>query len=236
MAPATPHITAELWQRRRLAGPVADRCEHIHRAHGPSPIRRCWSPTSMTMIVQVNGKVRDRIEVDPAITEDDGRRRGAGVAEDRRAARRSRAPEGHRPAAEAREHRGLTSGAIESGRSVVPCRTPSPSRIEIARPARTERSRSSTGDDHETITLGPSSTTTPASFAVGPAGAGRVEPATTSRSLGPTTRDLVTAIQAVWLAGGVLVMLPLPMRMGSLDQFIRQTRDRIALRRRVDSS
>ncbi|MFN8050578.1 MAG: fatty acyl-AMP ligase [Acidimicrobiales bacterium] len=45
--------------------------------------------------------------------------------------------------------------------------------------------------------------------------------------MGPTTRDLVTAIQAVWLAGGVLVMLPLPMRMGSLDQFIEQTRDRI---------
>ncbi|HNI35223.1 MAG TPA: fatty acyl-AMP ligase [Microthrixaceae bacterium] len=45
--------------------------------------------------------------------------------------------------------------------------------------------------------------------------------------MGPTTRDLVTTIQAVWLAGGVLVMLPLPMRMGSLEQFIEQTRDRI---------
>jgi len=45
--------------------------------------------------------------------------------------------------------------------------------------------------------------------------------------MGPTTRSLVTTIQAVWLAGGVLVMLPLPMRMGSLDQFIEQTRDRI---------
>ena len=45
--------------------------------------------------------------------------------------------------------------------------------------------------------------------------------------MGPTTRTLVTTIQAVWLAGGVLVMLPLPMRMGSLDQFIEQTRDRI---------
>ncbi|HQF93466.1 MAG TPA: fatty acyl-AMP ligase [Microthrixaceae bacterium] len=45
--------------------------------------------------------------------------------------------------------------------------------------------------------------------------------------MGPTTRTLVTTIQAVWLAGGVLVMLPLPMRMGSIDQFIEQTRDRI---------
>lgn len=49
--------------------------------------------------------------------------------------------------------------------------------------------------------------------------------------MGPTTRSLVTAIQAVWLAGGVLVMLPLPMRMGSLDQFIAQTRDRIRFSR-----
>ncbi|MEZ5320670.1 MAG: fatty acyl-AMP ligase [Microthrixaceae bacterium] len=45
--------------------------------------------------------------------------------------------------------------------------------------------------------------------------------------MGPTTRDLVTAIQAVWLCGGVLVMLPLPMRMASLDAFVAQTRARI---------
>lgn len=46
--------------------------------------------------------------------------------------------------------------------------------------------------------------------------------------MGPTTRSLVTTIQATWLAGGVLVMLPLPMRMGSIDQFVDQTRQRIA--------
>lgn len=45
--------------------------------------------------------------------------------------------------------------------------------------------------------------------------------------MGPTTRDLIVTIQAVWLVGGVLVMLPLPMRMGSLEGFIAQTRDRI---------
>ncbi|MFP5579661.1 MAG: AMP-binding protein [Acidimicrobiia bacterium] len=45
--------------------------------------------------------------------------------------------------------------------------------------------------------------------------------------LGPTTRALVTAIQAVWLAGATLVVLPLPMRMGSLDEFVAQTRKRI---------
>jgi len=45
--------------------------------------------------------------------------------------------------------------------------------------------------------------------------------------LGPTTRSLVTAIEATWLCGACLVMLPLPMRMGSIEAFIDQTRDRV---------
>ncbi len=45
--------------------------------------------------------------------------------------------------------------------------------------------------------------------------------------LGPTTRNLITAIQAVWITGATLVTMPLPMRMGALDQFIEQTRNRI---------
>ena len=45
--------------------------------------------------------------------------------------------------------------------------------------------------------------------------------------LGPTTRPLVTCIQAVWLTGATLVMLPLPMRLGSIEEFVAQTRCRI---------
>ncbi len=45
--------------------------------------------------------------------------------------------------------------------------------------------------------------------------------------LGPTSRPLVTAIQACWLAGAASMVLPLPMRMGSLEEFIEQTRGRI---------
>ena len=45
--------------------------------------------------------------------------------------------------------------------------------------------------------------------------------------LGPTTRPLVTAIQATWLCGAATVMLPLPMRLGSIDEFVAQTRARI---------
>jgi fatty-acyl-CoA synthase len=46
--------------------------------------------------------------------------------------------------------------------------------------------------------------------------------------LGPTTRALVTTIQATFLAGGTVVALPLPMRLGSLEEFVEQTQRRIA--------
>ena len=46
--------------------------------------------------------------------------------------------------------------------------------------------------------------------------------------LGPTTRNLVTAIQAGWLCGAAVVVLPLPMRLGSLDEFVASTRARMA--------
>jgi fatty-acyl-CoA synthase len=45
--------------------------------------------------------------------------------------------------------------------------------------------------------------------------------------LGPTSRQLMTAIQGCWLAGIASMVLPLPMRMGSLDAFIDSTRSRI---------
>jgi fatty-acyl-CoA synthase len=45
--------------------------------------------------------------------------------------------------------------------------------------------------------------------------------------LGPTTRQLVTAIEATLVAGGTLVVLPLPMRLGSIEEFVEQTRHRI---------
>jgi fatty-acyl-CoA synthase len=45
--------------------------------------------------------------------------------------------------------------------------------------------------------------------------------------LGPTSRALVTTIQACWLAGAASMVLPLPMRMGSIDEFVSSTRTRI---------
>jgi fatty-acyl-CoA synthase len=45
--------------------------------------------------------------------------------------------------------------------------------------------------------------------------------------LGPTSRSLITIIQGCWLAGCASMVLPLPMRMGSLDAFVDSTRSRI---------
>jgi len=45
--------------------------------------------------------------------------------------------------------------------------------------------------------------------------------------LGPTTRNLVTLIQATWLAGAAMVVLPLPMRLASIEEFVAQTRRRV---------
>jgi fatty-acyl-CoA synthase len=45
--------------------------------------------------------------------------------------------------------------------------------------------------------------------------------------LGPTSRQLITIIQGCWLSGIASMVLPLPMRMGSLDAFVESTRARI---------
>ena len=45
--------------------------------------------------------------------------------------------------------------------------------------------------------------------------------------LGPTSRALITVVRGCWLAGLTSMVLPLPMRMGSLDEFIASTRARI---------
>ena len=45
--------------------------------------------------------------------------------------------------------------------------------------------------------------------------------------LGPTSRELMTIVRGCWMAGIASMVLPLPMRMGSLDAFIDSTRGRI---------
>ena len=45
--------------------------------------------------------------------------------------------------------------------------------------------------------------------------------------LGPTSRQLITIVRGCWLAGLTSMVLPLPMRMGSLEAFIESTRARM---------
>src|SRR6478672_1668710 len=52
-------------------------------------------------------------------------------------------------------------------------------------------------------------------------------PGVTIGLLGPTSRALVTAIQATWLTGATVAMLPLPMRLGSIEEFVEATRRRV---------
>ena len=59
MAPMAPHLTAELWEQRRGG--------HIHEQPWPVADPAMLEVDTVTMIVQVNGKMRDRIEVAPGI-------------------------------------------------------------------------------------------------------------------------------------------------------------------------
>jgi leucyl-tRNA synthetase len=66
LAPMTPHVTAELWERRHGG--------HVHEQPWPQADPELVRRQAVTLVVQVNGKVRDRIEVDPAIDEADAER------------------------------------------------------------------------------------------------------------------------------------------------------------------
>jgi leucyl-tRNA synthetase len=57
MAPMTPHVTAELWERRHGSG------DDLHHQRWPSFDPDLVRAETVTMVVQVNGKVRDRLEV-----------------------------------------------------------------------------------------------------------------------------------------------------------------------------
>jgi leucyl-tRNA synthetase len=60
MAPMTPHIAAEVWERRHDG-------DHIHAQKWPQADPSMLTVESVTLIVQVNGKLRDRLEVDAGI-------------------------------------------------------------------------------------------------------------------------------------------------------------------------
>ena len=63
MAPAAPHMCAELWEMRRGG--------HVHVEPWPESDPSKLVDDTVTMVVQVNGKVRDRLEVSSKIDEVD---------------------------------------------------------------------------------------------------------------------------------------------------------------------
>ena len=63
LAPMAPHITAETWELRHG--------EHIHKVQWPKPDPTMLEDATALLIVQVNGKLKDKITVSVDITEDE---------------------------------------------------------------------------------------------------------------------------------------------------------------------
>ena len=62
LAPACPHMTAELWAARHLDQPDGE-LAHVHTTAWPTADPELLVQESATLVVQINGKVRDRILV-----------------------------------------------------------------------------------------------------------------------------------------------------------------------------
>ena len=72
MAPMMPHIAEELWQARHGRGAfLAEKSIHVHPWPEYDP--EMAKADAVTLVVQVNGKLRDRIEAPAGITEDQAR-------------------------------------------------------------------------------------------------------------------------------------------------------------------
>ena len=65
LAPLSPHVTAELWEQRHPGEPS------VHLQSWPAFDPDLTRAETVTMVIQINGKLRDRIEVGPDITEAD---------------------------------------------------------------------------------------------------------------------------------------------------------------------
>ncbi len=66
LAPVCPHISEELWQR--LGKPYS-----VHQQNWPEMDEEAARDEEITLVVQVNGKLRDRLVVPPSISEKDAK-------------------------------------------------------------------------------------------------------------------------------------------------------------------
>jgi leucyl-tRNA synthetase len=65
LAPMAPHITAELWDQRHPNAPS------VHAQTWPVADAALTAHARVTMVVQINGKVKSRVDVSPEVTEDE---------------------------------------------------------------------------------------------------------------------------------------------------------------------
>jgi leucyl-tRNA synthetase len=63
LAPITPHICTELWAKLGGEGP-------LHQAPWPVADESARVRTQVTLVVQINGKLRARIELEPGATQE----------------------------------------------------------------------------------------------------------------------------------------------------------------------
>ena len=68
LAPEAPHVTEELWQQRHGAAGF-DAAASVHQQPWPTFDPDLAKADTITLVVQVNGRVRDKIEVPAGITE-----------------------------------------------------------------------------------------------------------------------------------------------------------------------
>ena len=101
MAPSTPYVAEELWER--LGMPYS-----VHHQSWPTYDPALTQDDAVEVVVQVNGKVRDRLLLPVDLPEAEARDRVAGPAQDRRGTRRPRAAQGDLRARAVDQYRGLS--------------------------------------------------------------------------------------------------------------------------------
>lgn len=65
LAPMAPHVTAELWEERHPDSPS------VHEQSWPVADPALVAHATVTMVIQINGKVKSRVEVRPDVTEEE---------------------------------------------------------------------------------------------------------------------------------------------------------------------
>jgi len=70
LAPFTPHISEELWQKYFVQGGTLNIRNSIHYQLWPKWNPKLVKEETITLVIQVNGKVRDKVEVEADISEE----------------------------------------------------------------------------------------------------------------------------------------------------------------------